>query len=35
LDIKPVMGLRLVKTLRKGLIASNQIAPRIKDLLKD
>jgi len=35
LDIKPVMGLRLVKMLRRGIIASNQIAPRIQNLLKD
>jgi len=35
LEIKPVMGLRLVKTLRKGLIASNQIPERIKVLLRD
>lgn len=33
LEIKPIMGLRLVRVLRKGLIASNQIADRIKILL--
>jgi hypothetical protein len=35
LEIKPVIDLRLVRILRKGLIASNQIANRIKVLLKD
>ncbi len=35
LEIKPVMDLRLVRILRKGLIASNQIAGRIKVLLKE
>lgn len=33
--IKPVMDLRLVKLLRKGVIASNQIAPRTQDLLRE
>jgi len=35
LEVRPVMGLRLVRKLRKGLITSNQIAERIKTLLKD
>lgn len=35
LEIKPVMGLRLVRILRKGLIASDQIPPRIKVSLKE
>ncbi|MBN2186368.1 MAG: hypothetical protein JW732_02835 [Dehalococcoidia bacterium] len=35
LEIKPVMGLRLVRILRKGLIVSNQISPHIKSLLKE
>jgi hypothetical protein len=35
LIIKPVMDLRLIKILRRGLMASNQIADRIKSLLKD
>ena len=34
LIIKPIMDLRLIRTLRKGLIASNQIADRIKAALK-
>lgn len=35
LIIKPIMDLRLVRKLRRGLMASNQIADRIKALLKD
>lgn len=35
LEIKPLMGLRLVRMLRKGLIASNQISPHIKALLTE
>lgn len=35
LEIKPVMGLRLVRVLRNALIASIQIDNRIKVLLKD
>jgi hypothetical protein len=35
LEIKPIMGLRLVRILRKGLIASDQIDERIKLLLKE
>ena len=35
LERKPVMDLRLVRMLRKGLIASDQISPHIKDLLKE
>jgi hypothetical protein len=35
LEIKPLMGLRLVRRLRKGLIASNQVPQRIKDLLRE
>lgn len=35
LEIKPLMGLRLVRQLRKGLIASNQVPQRIKDLLTE
>ena len=33
LEKKPIMGLRLVRMLRKGIIASNQVPQRIKDLL--
>ncbi len=35
LEIKTTMGIRLVKILRKGVIASNEVIPRIKDLLRD
>ena len=33
LIIKPIMDLRLIRILRRGLMASNQIAERIKALL--
>jgi hypothetical protein len=32
---KPVMDLRLVRKLRKGIIASNQVSQHIKDLLTE
>jgi len=35
LKIEPVMGLRLVRLLRKGVIASDQVRPRIQELLRD
>jgi hypothetical protein len=35
LEMKPLIGLRLVRQLRKGLIASNQVPQRIKDLLTE
>lgn len=35
LEIKPLMGLRLVRMLRKGLIASNLIPENIKALLRE
>jgi len=35
LEIKPIMGLRLVRILRKGIMASNQIDERIKVLLTE
>jgi hypothetical protein len=35
LQTKPLMGLRLVRKLRKAILASNQIPPRVKDLLKE
>lgn len=35
LEIKTLMGLRLVRMLRKGLIASNQIPESIKALLRE
>jgi len=31
----PIMGLRLVRKLREGIIASNQVSQHIKDLLKE
>lgn len=34
LQIKPVMGLRLVRKLREGVMLSNQISNRIKALLQ-
>lgn len=35
LEKKPVMGLRLVRMLRKGIIASNEVPPNTKALLKE
>ena len=35
LEKKPVMGLRLVRMLRNGIIASNQVSPNIKALLTE
>lgn len=35
LQIRPLMGLRLVRQLRKGLIASDQIPQSIKDRLTE
>ena len=32
---KPVMDLRLVRMLRKGIIASDQVAQTTKDLLEE
>lgn len=32
---KPIMGLRLIKTLRTGIIASNLVSPNIQALLEE